>query len=136
MTKERLKRYRDIAKERDHLAQLVEELDAKLYGPKGQNYDGMPHGGGGESYVKEAQLDSIKKLKSQYHAKVATLTAELADIEASIEKLEPRERNLIRYYYIDGLTWEEVCVAMTYCWRQVHRIHAKALEKLRTEEEQ
>lgn len=135
MTKERLKKYRDITKERDHLAQIIEELDAKLYGPKGINYDGMPHGNGGESYVKESQIDSIRKLKCQYYAKVAELTAELVDIEAAIECLEPRERSLIRLYYIDGLTWEEVCVHMNYCWRQVHRIHAKALEALKTEQD-
>jgi hypothetical protein len=39
---------------------------------------------------------------------------------------------LIRLHYIEGRIWEEVCIEMAYSWMQVHRIHAKALEILKT----
>ena len=47
-----------------------------------------------------------------------------------IEGLEPTERKLARFRYIDGLAWEAVCEMMTYSWRQTHRIHGRMLDKL------
>jgi hypothetical protein len=38
---------------------------------------------------------------------------------------------LIRLYYIDGLTWEKVCVDINYSWRQTHRLHSEALKKIK-----
>ena len=51
-------------------------------------------------------------------------------IESMISELPEREKLLLRLKYIDGLTWEEVCVKMNYSWRQTHRIHSEALKAL------
>lgn len=135
MTKEQLKEYIDIKKEREDLARKIKELEWEKYGPRSQRMDGMPRSGAGESYVLEEQIDKGDKLLELYRAKKAELDLALVAIEHAIEKLEPRERRLVRLHYIDGLTWEQVTVAMDYSWRQVHRIHSSALEKLREEEE-
>lgn len=134
MTKERLRAYRDLRQERDKLKRLIDELELNIYGPSTSNLDGLPksHGGGSAVENKVAQKDQIER---KYEAKVAELTAELEVIEQSIEVLEPRERTLIRLYYIQGLTWEQVCVEMSYSWMQIHRIHGKALERLREQTE-
>lgn len=134
MTKEQLKAYRNIKLERDRLADMIEELEATIYGPKAQRLDGMPRGGSRPGSVTEEAAIKHAELLGRYQQKVAELSAALAEIESAIEVLEPRERTLIRLHYAQGLTWEEVCVAMTYSWRQVHRIHAKALEILKAAE--
>lgn len=134
MTKEELKAYTDIKKERDHLAQKIKELEWEMYGPRAQCLDGMPRSGPGENYVTEEQLDRKAELLRLYQAKRAELDAAAVAIERAIEKLEPRERQLMRLHYIDGLTWEQVAVEMAYSWRQVHRIHGDALGKLKEEE--
>jgi hypothetical protein len=36
----------------------------------------------------------------------------------------------MRHRYIDGKSWEEVCVAISYSWRQTHNLHDQALNKL------
>lgn len=64
------------------------------------------------------------------HAKNHQLVEEMTAIESAIDGLGPDDRNLIRLYYIDGLTWEEVCVSIGYSWSQTHRIHARALKRL------
>lgn len=131
MTKEELKTYRSITLERDRLLIMIEELEAQMRSPKSQRLDGMPHGGSAPGSVVESLVVRHTELLDRYHQKVAELTAAAGEIETAIEVLEPRERTLIRLHYIQGLTWEEVCVAMAYSWRQVHRIHAKALETLK-----
>lgn len=134
MTKERLKAYKDLKKEHRDLERRIAEIDAKLQGARAQRLDGMPRGGSGENYVKEELLDTKTELLKEYKAKEAELDAELLAIERAINSLEPLERLLMRLYYIDGLTWEQVCVEITFSWSQTHRIHAAALKRLREKE--
>ena len=134
MTKEQLKEYRDLKRERDDLDRRIVELEAAMYGPRSQRLDGMPRSGTGENYVQEERMDNKNELLALYKAKEAELNEKLLVIERAIEKLEPRERRLVRLHYIDGLTWEQVAVEMVYSWRQVHRIHGDALSKLKEEE--
>lgn len=135
MTKEQLKTYIDIKKERDHLVQKIDRLEWEMYGPRSQRLDGVPRGGSGENYVTEEQIDQKAELLRLFKAKAIELAEAEGAIERAITKLEPRERHLIRLHYIDGLTWEQVAVEMDYSWRQVHRIHGDALAKLKEEEE-
>lgn len=134
VTKEELKAYIELRKERNDLKRRIVELEAVMYGPRSQRLDGMPRSGSGTNYVQEERLDRMAELLEQYEAKEAELTAALVEIENAIKKLEPRERLLVRLHYIDGQTWEQVAVEMGYSWRQVHRIHSDALDKLKEEE--
>ena len=133
MTKERLRAYKDLRQERDQLAKMLGDIEAVMYGPRASRMDGMPRGGlvstGGPT---EELATRHIEVEARYREKVAQLTALLDEIEQSIEVLDPRERTLIRLHYIEGRIWEEVCIEMSYSWMQVHRIHAKALEKLKT----
>lgn len=131
MTKAQLKEYKEIQKERDALAEQLAALEAVLYGPKAQRLDGMPRSGSGGGSQLENLADRHMELRRQYEAKVAELTARLEEIEQAITVLEPRERAIIRLHYFQGYTWEQVAVEMCYTWRHVHRIHGKALERLR-----
>lgn len=130
MTKERLRNYLDLKREQAQLRQQLETIEAALYSPKAQRLTGMPsspsHGNATEEMA-ERHLE----LMDRYRAKLAELAAEQLAIEQTIEALEPTERMLLRYRYLDGLAWEEVCVKMNYSWRQTHRLHSKALEELK-----
>lgn len=135
MTKEQLKAYRNIKLERDRLAAMIQDVEAVIYGPRAPKLDGLPRSGGGANSAVEDAAIRHADLLARYEQKVAELTDALAEIETAIEVLAPRERTLIRLHYAQGLTWEEVCVAMNYSWRQVHRIHGQALAALKKEEE-
>ena len=134
MTKEQLKTYRDIKKEHDHLAQKIKQLELEMYGPRSQRVDGMPRSGSGENYVLEERMDQKTELLELLREKARELVEAMQVIEHTIEKLDNRERHLMRLHYIDALTWEQVAVEMGYSWRQVHRIHGDALAKLKEEE--
>lgn len=135
MTKEQLRKYRDIKLERDKLQNMIEELEGRIYAPRAQQLDAVPSGT--HQHVSTVEIAAINHadLLDRYWVKVAELDEALAEIEAAIDTLSPRERTLIRLYYAQGLTWEEVCVEMNYSWRQIHRIHGAALAALKTREE-
>lgn len=131
MTKNRLRNYRNNKKEQEQLKARLEELETALYYPKIPRLSDMPKGGTTEGNHQEDLAIHHIELQAKYNAKLAELEAEQLAIENAIEGLPQTERLLMRYYYMDGLTWEEVCVRIGYCWTQTHEYHRKALQKLR-----
>lgn len=130
MTKERLRTYRDLRRELRQIERKVESIETALYSPKIPRLTGMPTAPGGGN-TKEDLAAKHLELLEYYNTKKAELAAEQLSIELAIDALPYRERTLLRLYYIDGLTWEEVCVNMSYGWTQTHKIHGKALRMLR-----
>lgn len=135
MTKERLRRYQAIKREIEQIQDKIADVEAALYSPKIPKMSGMPTAPSTQpgSALETLAIHHIE-LQGIYQTRLAELLDEQLAVEQAIEALEPTERMLMRYRYLDGLTWEEVCVQINYCWVQTHRIHARALEKLRKEE--
>ena len=133
MTKDELKKllhsYRDLKAEYDQIATELEKVEAAMDGLKGTNWDGMPRGSGKSDPILSVVSQHLA-LQQRYKFQLVKLAAAQALIEDMIESLEPSERKLMRCRYIDGLTWEEVCVAVGYSWRQTHNIHSRILDKL------
>jgi DNA-directed RNA polymerase specialized sigma24 family protein len=133
--KQELHRYRDLEAERKQLALELEKIEDIMAAPKGTNWDGMPRASGVGDPVLGVVTQHLA-LQERYRKKVGELAAAQAAIEDRIEALEPRARKLMRHRYIEGLSWEEVCVAMCYSWRQTHNIHGAALDAMLAAEDE
>lgn len=133
MTKEELRSYRALMKERKQLETLLEEIESPLYSAKVQRLTGMPlaSGSGESGSAQERLADRTMELRARYAENIAELAERQLAIERAIDALPSTMRHLLRSRYIEGMTWEEVCVCIGYGWRQTHRIHAEALQKLR-----
>ena len=130
MTKERLRKYRDLRQELEQIEQKIETMESALCSPKIQRITGMPSAPSRGGNGKEDLMAEHIELLEYYEGQKASLKAEQLAIEKAIEYLDYRDRTVLRLYYIDGLTWEQVCVVVNYSWRQVHNIHSAALMKL------
>jgi ferritin-like metal-binding protein YciE len=54
------------------------------------------------------------------------------EIEAAISTVEDITlQTLLRYRYLEGFTWEKVAVELNYCWRQIIRLHGRALQDIK-----
>jgi DNA-directed RNA polymerase specialized sigma24 family protein len=127
--KKRLNNYIYLKRERQQIAEERARLLARAEGSGVQNLDGMPRSQGrGDALA--GSVAAAADLLTLYEAKAYELAKAQKDIERMIEGLEPVERMLARFRYIEGHTWEEVCVDMAYSWRQVHRIHGRILDKM------
>jgi DNA-directed RNA polymerase specialized sigma24 family protein len=127
--KRRLNSYRDLDVERRQILEELKRLETQMASPAGPNMDGMPRRPGVSNPVQAAAVKHAE-LVDRYRAQLDKLTAAQTDIENTIDGLEPTERMLARFRYIDGLSWEDVCEKMNYSWRQTHRIHSRMLDKL------
>lgn len=124
--KEKLKRYRELEAERRQIERQIEKVET-LMGPRVTNIGGSSGHGG------DLMLEIVSQhiaLQDRYRKKLQELAAEQNAVEDMIAGLEPVTRMLMRYRYIDGMAWEEVCVAVGYSWSQTHALHAEALDKL------
>lgn len=75
-----------------------------------------------------ANLDELERKMQAKQREVINIGIR---IEVSImEMKELKERMVLRYRYIQGMRWEEVCIKMRYCLRHVRRIHTKALKNM------
>lgn len=110
MTKEQLRQYRSIKIEASQIARRIEELER------------MGHG-----YDREL----IQPLQDLYRNRLEELILGQLRIEKAIESLNPTERELIRLRYIDGAEWIDVAETIHFEWAQTHRIHARALAKIK-----
>ena len=125
----RLREYQDIKREITQLRDKLGEIEAVLMHPRIQRINDMPSAPV-RGYAQEDMIARHILLQELYSDKLQQLTAKQMETEQLIDGLQPRHRTLLRYRYVDGLKWEEICVKMGYCWRQVHRIHREALTEL------
>ena len=131
ITKEKLKTCRRMILEVKQLDRELEQLRRSECAVKSPSTS-VPSGGNtfGPSAVEKAAI-KILELEMLLSKKRAALYAEIVTIESAIESMKnPTETVLLRYRYIEGLKWEEVCVLMGYSWQQIHRIHARALSNI------
>lgn len=127
--KKQLNSYRELQAEHRQLRDELKRLEILMGSPGSPNIDGMPRSFGGSNPVERKVIKYIN-LEERYKAQLEKLVAAQETIENMIEKLEPTERMLARFRYIDGLSWENVSIKMNYSWRQTHRIHGRMLDKL------
>ncbi len=108
MTKEELRQYRSIKEEICQIERRIKELE---------DIDAHP--------------DVTQPLRDLYLQKLQALVDLHLKIEQAIDSLNSTERELMRLRYIDGADWTEVAATIHYEWTQTHRIHARALAKIK-----
>lgn len=132
MNSEKLREVRDAYKERRQLRDKIIEFESMRVSPRGTVYgervQSSPKG--------DIQPDNIARLDDlleRYNAKLMECVELIDEFEKALDVLTSRERRIMRMYYVDGLTWEKVCVEENLSWTNLHRIRRKALEKFVTE---
>ena len=128
MTKEFLKEHIDKL---DEAKGLKFEIDQMYQTIKSPVITGMPSAHSPDADKIGVILGKIQEKEIRYLAKLDIILKEEEKIEKIIDSLEDsRQRTVMRYRYISGLEWEEVCVKAHYSWQHTHRLHADALNKL------
>ena len=129
MNKQELKNYLRMNVESTRLKEKINELRNKVEKPKSALYFETSKGGEHKDFTD--YIDKIIELSEIYAERQKAIIYEQIRIETAIAKLDdPVERAVLGYYYIDGFTWEQVCVKIGNKWRNTHYIHANALRNI------
>jgi DNA-directed RNA polymerase specialized sigma24 family protein len=90
----------------------------------------MPKGSDGED---QRELAICKMLDCE--RVVTGMIDDLVDLGREIKEIISQVddeilRELLMHRYIEGKKFEEIAVGMNYSWRQIHRLHTRALNKI------
>jgi hypothetical protein len=127
---EKLKEYLDLIKELDTLMETYTNLRMKLISPK---IPQLVH-----DKIRVTMTDTTTEnlaemcdLETCINQRRIDIINNRREIENSINNVDKAElRTLLYKRYINGMKWENVAVEMSYSWKQVHRLHSKALEQI------
>ena len=127
--KQYLLRYRQAEREirllHEELAQL-ESMAVRVT----PSYSGEAHGSGSGSRV-ESATEKINDCKAEIDQAILAQMNIRREITAKIRGIPGQAlREVLRRYYILGMTWEEVAVSMHYSYMQVCRLHGQALAQM------
>ena len=131
MTKEELKEYTETKREIEIIKEKIECLESKKTSIKSMIIDDMPKSEPEQDRLGQL-LVQIEELIDLYNEKQDKLLKQQLEIEKCIDRLEDSaDRNIMRLRYLDGYTWERMCVLLNYSWNGIHKKHRKILEKIR-----
>lgn len=123
------RRYRNAGLELEQLARERNRLYA--IAERCTRSPSMAPGYGGSSDPYPDIFDRMGELEAKAEQRLAEMCDVRMKVERAIEPLPGRERRLMRAYYIEGMTWEQVAEMLGYMdVRHVYRLHASALKKI------
>ena len=128
--KEYLKRYRKIDREVNQL--IMEKDEIFSLGTKiTPTYSDMPKGTG-ENNKTQSTIEKLEEQEEKINKKIDLFYEVKEDIEKALHTVEDDTlRVLLRYRYINGFTWEKIAVMMGYSYRNITRLHGKALMQIK-----
>lgn len=92
--------------------------------------DGMPHSPNRPTEAPFVRcIEKIDEIQRDVAQKIGLLVAIRDKVDTAIDKLADRyEQLVLRYRYIDNLSWAEISMMMNVSERTVYRIHGSALQ--------
>lgn len=126
--KQLLRRARDVDRLVAEAQERADRLRAHLETGRLSSMTGLPRGGS-KDWTETA--DRLLALERKVNARIRELCDLKEKAMALIEGVEePRLREVLELYYIDGLTWEQAARRMGYSVRNVTYLHGVALQRI------
>lgn len=125
--KEYLGRYRIAQREVGDTEQRITQLRLQYQAPSAIEYSDMPKAPSVEHDLSD-YMQQYEELYETLLAKYSTCLGIMSDFILRVDSMEKQdERELLRYRYIDGLTWQEIADRLGTVERNVYFIHGRAL---------
>ena len=126
--KEYLLQYQHIQREIEDIDRRMAQVRLKYAAPSAINYSDMPKARNSNHDLSD-YVAKMDELTDYMISKYTRLRGIEIDIYMRVDRMEnQQERELLRYRYIDGMTWTQVADAMLTTERNVYFIHGRALK--------
>ena len=129
MVHDDLLRMRESSKGIEQLRERIARLEAMRLSAGISSYGAEHVSSGAQGDKMLGGLIRMEELHELYGRELEDMLELQADFEHALEPLTLIEKCVMRYYYIDALTWENVAARMNYSIRHVIRIAKRAERK-------
>lgn len=123
--KQYLKSYQKAMRRENDILEEIQQLRTEKMFPA-THMEGLPAAAGpSDLSAYMAKIDELIGRLKEERLKRITLRER---IEGDINRLKDEdEKAVLRYRYIQGLKWEDVCERIGFSWNHTHKIHSNAL---------
>ena len=125
-----LRKYREYGAEIERLEEEIARWRARAEKTTTTVKDVPVQCSGGRDRLQDSviEIDQVVTVLAEAQRKLARARI---SIERAISTVaEDRLQRLLRYRYIDGMTWEAIAVKMSYSYMQIYRLHKKAKSEI------
>ena len=122
--------YRDSLRRMARIESEIEELRAMKMGASAGGSGPGRKGWTDDLSSFAARLDELERDKEEELGKAMRAYERVMEAIESVE--DERERDVLFYRYIKGMTWWKIAEKTNYSERQAHRLHGSALAHLET----
>lgn len=129
---ELLYQYRSIKKEIAELKERINHIYSSAMVPGIKNITDMPMAQGYSADGLSKVFEQIEELTEVWAQRITELQQVCTKIETAMAGLESIERRVIRYRYMDNKSWNKISNITKYSIPHLHRIHNRAVDKLRS----
>ena len=130
MNRDGLYTMRKSIREREQLREMVAELENARISPRAAAYGGERVQSSPKGDIQPDVIQRIDDLLQRYNAKLRESLEAVAEFERAAECLNEQERVILRMYFVQGRTWEEICVEKHISYRRVMQLRSNALDAL------
>ena len=130
MEREDLYKLRGGLKNIAHLREEIAALESRRLSPRITAYGSERVQSSSRGDIMPEQAAQMDALIVRYRAELNSTLALQAEFEHMIEPLNPLEKRIMRYYYIDGMIWEQIWQETNYSTRHLLRLHRGIMDKL------
>lgn len=125
--KEFLLQYKWAKREAADVELRITQLRLRYGAPSAINYSDMPSAH--NPHDLSDYIIQLEKLTDYLFEKYQRCIGIETDIYMRLDQMTDQiEREVLRYRYVDGLTWEQIADRMSYSRRNITRIHGRALQ--------
>ena len=129
MVIDELNNIRSMIKEKQYLEERIAELEQQIYGLKPLSTERTGKGGGAGDHL-TTLIENRDKLKRTLEEKLERIYILERRVEDAVEILIPEERNIVRLFYLKGLSLEAIACRTNYSERRVREFKTSAVKKI------
>lgn len=119
---------RDTARELKRMNEQIEEMRQMAYSLRGVCYDGVAITGGVKK-SNDGLITAVLELEEYCKRKKEDIYRQRLELEIFLDKLKPLDRDVLKAYYIDGLTQEKAADKIGYSLRQFQTLQGEAYQR-------
>lgn len=126
--KEYLETYGSINGKLNILKEQLDEIKDKRALLVDSDYEWMQAAG---NKILSDSAARIQTLEQTIIRQSNDLVCNFEKVKACIDTVgDETEQAVLTYRYLRGMRWEDICDKMYYSWKQIHRIHTRAIDRL------